>query len=102
MAGNIFVVEKLSWYEGKELLHDPKVKLRTLALFLQGNGLTVRNLLQPGEDVGKDFQISSADLTDRGLAFMRKGYQKWVRSIDRGGNPADPAPLQREFLKLGD
>ncbi len=102
MVGNIFVVEKLSWYEGKELLHDPKVKLKTLALFLQENGLTVRKLLQPEQEVGKDFQISSADLTDRGLAFMRKGYQKWVRSIDRGADPADSALLQRELLKLGD
>ncbi len=47
MVGNIFVVEKLSWYEGKELLHNPKVKLKTLALFLQENGLNVRKLLQP-------------------------------------------------------
>lgn len=100
MTGNIFVVEKLSWYVGKELRHDPRVKLRTLALFLQDSGLTVRKLLQPEEEVGKDFQISSADLTDLGLSFMRKGYQKWVRSIDNGGDPADPAPLQSEFLKL--
>lgn len=102
MAGNVFVVEKLSWYEGKALLHDPKVKLKTLALFLQENGLTIRQLLLPEQELDKDFQISSADLTEKGMAFMRKGYQKWVRSIDRGADPADSALLQREFLKLGD
>lgn len=100
MVENVFVIEKLSWYEGKGLMQDPKVKLKTLALFLQENGLTTRLLLAPGQELDKDFQISSADLTERGLRFMRGGYQKWARSIDRGNDPADPAPLQRELTKL--
>lgn len=101
MADKAFVIEKLGWYIGKGFLHDPKVKLRTLALFLQENGLATRQLVDPALDLADDFQISSADVTERGLRFLKGGYQKWIKSIDRGRDPADDSLLKRELEKLG-
>lgn len=101
MAEKAFVIEKLNWYVGKGLQHDPKVKLRTLALFLQDNGLTTRPLVDSAGGLGDDFEISSADVTERGLQLLKGGYQKWIKSIDRGADPADPSPLRRELDKLG-
>lgn len=101
MADKAFAIERLGWYVGKDLKHDPKAKLKTLALFLQENGLATHPLVDPAQDLGDDFQISSADVTERGLRFLKGGYQKWVKSIDRGGDPADASLLRRELEKLG-
>lgn len=102
MVEKAFIVEKLSWYVGKDLRHDPRVKFKTLAVFLQQNGLTTRQLVNPDGELGDDFAISSADVTQRGLTFLKGGYQKWAKSIDRGGDPADVSMLRRELSKLGD
>jgi len=39
------------------------------------------------------------DLTVEGLEFMRTGYQKWLRMLDRGGDPSDTRILERELAK---
>lgn len=101
MPDKAFVIENLGWYVGKGLQHDPKVKLKTLALFLQEYGLATRQLVDPALDLPDDFQISSADVTERGLQFLKGGYQKWIKSIDRGRDPADASLLKRELEKLG-
>lgn len=85
---------------GKGLNHDPKVKLTTLVHFLQDHGLCARTLTPVGQEIADDFALLSTDLTERGLAFMRQGYQKWVKFVDRGGDPADTAILLRELGKL--
>lgn len=100
MTQKAFIIEKLSWYSGKDLSHDPRAKLKTLARFLQSHDLAVRVLLAPGSELPDDFALSSTDVTTRGLAFLRGGYQKWVRFVDRGGDPNDDAMLRRELDKL--
>jgi hypothetical protein len=97
-----FVVEKLAWYINRDLRHDPRVKLKTLALFLQDNGLTTRQLIDGNDELKDTFQITSDDLTERGLRFIKSGYQKWIKSVDRGSDPNDPAFLQRAISKLAD
>lgn len=95
-----FTVEKLSWYLSKDLRHDPRVKLETLVRFLQDHGLATRTLLGPDATLQDDFCLQSNDLSALGLEFMRSGYQKWARLVDRGGDPRDATLLQREFEKL--
>lgn len=95
-----FTVEKLSWYLSKDLRHDPRIKLEALVRFLQDRGLTTRTLLGPGATLLDDFCLQSDDLSALGLEFMRSGYQKWARLVDRGGDPRDAKVLQREFERL--
>jgi hypothetical protein len=38
-------------------------------------------------------------VTAEGLQFMKQGYQKWLKAIDRGKPPDDDAILKRELAK---
>lgn len=97
-----FVIEKLAWYLDKDLRHDPKVKLKTLTLFLQKNKLTTRQLLSESEDISVHFEITKDDVTELGLSFLKSGYQKWVKAVDRGSDPTNETILVREFKKMTD
>ncbi len=68
--------------------------------FLQRNGLTARSLAESLVEITDDFEIRSDDLTGEGLQFMRTGYQKWLRMLDRGGDPSDTRILDKELAKL--
>jgi hypothetical protein len=70
-----------------------------LAEFLQRNRLTTRQLASSEADVTDEFAIMVDDLTVEGLEFMRTGYQKWLRMLDRGGDPSDTRILERELAK---
>lgn len=95
-----FVIERLAWYLNKDLNHDPRTKFRTLASFLDRHQLSTRTLLHTSGNVPNDFQISSEDVTSDGLRFLKGGYQKWVRSVDRGGDPNSSTFLERELQKF--
>ena len=70
-----------------------------LAEFLQRNRLKTRQLASSEADVTDEFAIMVDDLTVEGLEFMRTGYQKWLRMLDRGGDPSDTRILERELAK---
>jgi hypothetical protein len=71
----------------------------TISDFLQRSCLTTRELAASPNDITDDFEIRSDDLTPEGLQFMRTGYQKWLRMLDRGGDPSDTRILERELAK---
>lgn len=70
--------------------------------FLQRHNLTVRPLANSISDITNDFEIRSDDLTEEGLLLMRTGYRKWLRALDRGGDPSDTTILQKELAKQRD
>jgi hypothetical protein len=98
-----FTIGRVSWSTQRK--GDPlpfsRVALEywVLSSFLQRNSLTLRQLAQSQADITDDFEIRSDDLTAEGLEFMRKGYQKWLRMLDRGGDPSDTRILERELAK---
>lgn len=71
----------------------------TISDFLQRNDLTVRQLAGSLSDITNNFEIRSDDLTEEGLHFMRTGYQKWLRMLDRAGDPSDLRILDKELAK---
>jgi hypothetical protein len=75
-------------------------KFWTVVNFLQQNGLTVRQLAESRDAITDAFELRSADLTSDGLKFMRTGYHKWLRMLDRGGDPRDARILERELAKM--
>lgn len=57
--------------------------------------LTIR---EPGQWDG--FELRLLDLTDRGLAVMRCGLDKWMKGLDRGKDPADTRVLENCLAKI--
>ncbi len=98
-----FVVSRVSWHTKRPGNPDPPEFFYrwfwTITNFLQENGLVSRQLAASQSAINDDFEIRSDDLTDEGLEFMRKGYQKWLRMLDRGGDPSDTRILERELAK---
>jgi len=98
-----FTITKVAWYthSAEVFPRDEVVKhFRTIARFLDENGLSSRKLLDPVDrEIGDDFAIGSDDVTAEGLVFMKQGYQKWLKAIDRGKPPDDDAVLERELAK---
>lgn len=99
-----FTIGRVSWStqrKGDPLPFD-RVSLEywTVSDFLQRHALTMRQLASSLADITDDFEIRSDDLTAEGLQFMRTGYQKWLRMLDRGGDPSDTRILEKELSKL--
>lgn len=98
-----FVIGKVAWDTKRQgNLTPPEFYYREywiLTDFLQRNELTVRKLANSLSEITDDFEIRSDDLSDEGVQFMRKGYQKWQRMLDRGGDPSDTRILEAELAK---
>lgn len=73
---------------------------RTMATFLQSNGLTTRELLPDGAEIDEKFVIRRSDLTEEGYAFYRRVERKWFAAIDRGVSPAKSTVLEKELRAL--
>lgn len=98
-----FTVCRVSWLTNRPGGHYSLAwvsrKFWFLTDFLQRNDLTVRPLAGSLSDITDEFEIRSDDLTEEGLQFMRTGYQKWLRMLDRAGDPSDLRILDKELAK---
>ena len=95
-----FIIEKLSWYHGKVLHHDPKLKFTILVRFLEDNQLTTRNLLLDNGEISDDFVLYLEDVTELGYKLLQGGYQRWIKAIDIGTHPSKIYILVRALNKL--
>ncbi|HYG67038.1 MAG TPA: hypothetical protein VD838_05240, partial [Anaeromyxobacteraceae bacterium] len=94
----------MAWYTQRQdseyRREDVVAQFRTLARFLDENGLTVRKLLDPPDrELDDEFAIGSDDLTEEGMELIRGGYQRWLSALDRGKSPADTTILERALAK---
>ena len=98
------VITRVAWHTKRPGNPDPPeryyLQYWILADFLQRNRLTERPLAGALADIDDEFEIRSSDLTDEGFEFMRTGYQKWLRMLDRGGDPSDTRILDKELAHM--
>ncbi len=73
---------------------------KTLATFLQRNGLTTRDLLPDGAEIDGAFVIRRSDLTQEGFQFYRAVEQRWFGAIDKGVAPSDTSILERALRSV--
>jgi len=99
-----FIVDQVSWHtstpgnpESREHIIR---RFHVIARFLQDRGLTVRQLVVDMQDVQDNFAISSADLTDEGLALMRAAYDKWLQKVDQGMDITDLSLFEGALKKM--
>lgn len=104
IARKSFVITRVDWHTKRPGNPDPPERYYSmhwhLTDFLQRHGLTKRVLASSLTDITDDSQIHTDDLTDEGFEFMRSGYQKWLRALDRGKDPTDTRILEKELAKL--
>jgi hypothetical protein len=100
-----FTVFKVAWFtqiqgtvETEQVVH---ARHRALVEFLQRHGLTVREVLKPGEALTDESCLRRSDLTDRGFALYQQVEQKWLRAIDRGREVTDMRVFEQHLSKLG-
>lgn len=99
-----FVIDQVSWHT--KVVGNPEsrehivTRFWSVATFLQSNGLTNKVLAQSKGDIGDDFAISSDDLTEKGLALMKKVYDKWLSKVDEGASPEDLTMFEKQLSKL--
>lgn len=99
-----FTITKVAWYTQRAddaFSRDAVLtQFRTLARFLDENGLSTRKLLDPSDrELDDEFAIASDDLTEEGMEFIRGGYERWLNALDRGKSPADTTFLERALAK---
>lgn len=68
--------------------------------FLQANQLTKKVLARSIHEINDEFSLESDDLTELGLEFMKKAYDKWLTKVDNGMPPTDITILQKALEKL--
>src|SRR5262245_24142974 len=94
-----FVIDQVSWHISTpgnvESRNHIEWRFRILAAFLEDNGLAKRVLLSSKDVITDAFCISTSDLTDEGFELMRRGYDKWLRALDKGKDPGYTRILQR-------
>lgn len=72
----------------------------TLTHFLQDNGLTIRELLKPGDPLPHDFKLMKSDLTEEGFQLIKSALEKWLTWVEGGGAISDVSILERELAKI--
>jgi hypothetical protein len=99
-----FTIDKISWHSKLDNSPEFQARLRqrfiTLCSFLSANGLLKESLNPAPIEEGKDFEIKASHLTTDGLALMKSGYSKWLKSLDRGKEPQDTGLLLKELTKI--
>lgn len=91
------IIDKVSWHtevdgnpESEENIH---LRFKTILHFLQNNQLTKTVILKENEEIDNETQFAMEDLNDLGIEFIKKVYDKWLRSIDKGKSPNDTSLL---------
>lgn len=68
--------------------------------FLQDNQLVKKTILKDGEKPNKFTMIMRSDLTDEGYEVIKKGYDKWLDSLNRGRPIDDVSILLKTLNKI--
>ncbi len=99
-----FTIDKVSWHTqtaGNPESRDHVLqRFYSLVFFLQAHHLTKRVLLHNINEITDDFSVKTSDLTEAGLEFMKRAYDKWLSRIDRGADPQNVDFLETELEKL--
>jgi hypothetical protein len=95
-----FAIDKIAWYLGKGVRHDPHLKFQALLNFLKNHDLLVENFDFPTTPIPDNFELRANQLTEEGLKLLQKAYQKWLKSIDKGKSETDTTFLEKELKKL--
>lgn len=99
-----FVIDQVSWHT--KVVGNPETREHIIARFwsvanfLQSNGLTNKVLVESIADIGEDFAISTEDLTEKGLALMKKAYDPWLRKVSQGASTEEVSMLEKQLAKL--
>jgi hypothetical protein len=99
-----FTIDKVEWHTqtrgNTETVDSIHRRFKVIISFLRENGLTTSPILSDGAAVTEDLAITSTDLTEDGLAIMRKCYDKWLQRVDQGMLPEDLSLFQKQLAKL--
>jgi hypothetical protein len=85
--------------ENVESEEEIRLQLSTLAAFLEQHGLTTRSLTNSDGRVDEGFVLRSSDLTEKGVALIRRSYEKWYRRAAK--NPRDVSALEKGLKQVG-
>jgi hypothetical protein len=101
-----FTIDKVGWHTqtpgNTETVQNIHRRFHSVIEFLQDNGLTVRVILLANSNITDDLSINSSDLTDLGMALMKKCYSKWLQRVDHGLPPTDVSVFEKELMKMRD
>ena len=97
-----FTIDRVGWHtrvKGNPETKDQIIhRFALLAEFLDKHGLSISQLTQ--DEYPDDYEISSSDLTQEGLAFMKLAYDSWLKSLNRRKSWADTALLEKRFSEF--
>jgi hypothetical protein len=81
---------------------DPTAPARYRVLAETLVGFLRENLLLAGEPPSDDsgIRLRKSDLTEEGVLFLKKEFQSWLRSVDRGGRPDDKESLRKRLARF--
>lgn len=75
-------------------------RLKVFVDFMQENDLTTREILSADQPVTGALRIWSTDLTDDGMAVVKTGFDKWLRSLDKGTDVKNISILNNALKKV--
>jgi hypothetical protein len=94
-----YTIDRVSWHTNQkgnlETREETIERFRVLAEFLESQDLTEGPLLGSEGVVDDDFEIRTSNLTQLGRKVMKRGYDRWLSHIDRGGDPRETRILER-------
>jgi hypothetical protein len=82
-----FTIDAAKWHMndplGDAVLIDHEMSWRPIIAFLQANRLLRAEEFGTNWKSWKEFEIRASDLTDEGLALVRRCMSKWAKSVSR-------------------
>jgi Asp-tRNA(Asn)/Glu-tRNA(Gln) amidotransferase A subunit family amidase len=100
-----FTLFKVAWFTQRlgslEMEQEIHARHRALVEFLQHQGLTVREVLKPGDALTDESCLMRSDLTARGFALYQQAEQKWLQAMDKGRDFTDMRVFEKHLAKLG-
>jgi hypothetical protein len=99
-----FTIDKVSWHTMTPGNTEPRertvLRFHVIHKYLRQNNFLRRDLLSENPEIDDTFAISSSDVTEEGLAFIRAAYDRWLRKVDNGMDPRDVSVLDRALKRL--
>ncbi len=99
MTQESFTIDKVVWHTRIPGNPEPREhivkRFYAIARFLQEHGLTKRTLVTSADEITDDFALHSEDLTELGMRVIKSAYDRWLRRLDRGGDPENTSMLKK-------
>ena len=100
-----YTIDKVGWHTktqgNPETKESIDARFKTICSFLNENSMTVTDIFIPKTELSDGFELTTNQLTEQGMEYIKRVYDKWLKRIDNGASPLDTTYLTKQMNQNG-